>query len=49
MELTTAKQQMSFIVGRIQGLAGTARYELSDEIRNELNEIARKLQEIDVN
>ena len=48
MKLATAKDQIEYIVGRIEGMAGTVRYDLTEEVRAELREIARKLKGITV-
>ena len=44
-ELTPAAA-LEFCVGRLAGLSGTARYDISDELRAELKEIADRLSTI---
>lgn len=42
----TPSQALEFCVGRLAGLSGTARYDLNDELRAELKEIADRLASI---
>ena len=42
----TPHQALEFCVGRIAGLSCTTRYELSDDLRAELKEIAERLSSI---
>lgn len=46
MILDTTEQQVAFIAGRLRGLAGTARFELSDEVRGELKQMAERLEQV---
>ena len=43
---TTTTQRLAVLAGRLDGLAGTARYNLPDELRVELKEIATAVAEV---
>ena len=36
---------IAYAIGRLEGLAGSVRYELDDELRNELKQIANLLKD----
>lgn len=38
----TNNQRLSFLVGRLEGLAGTVRYQLDEECREELKELSQE-------
>ena len=46
MDELTPTQAIEFCVGRLAGLSGTARYDISNELRAELKEIADRLSSI---
>ena len=43
MKLKSNKQVLTYLVGRLEGLAGTARYEIDDNCRREIKDIAQAL------
>lgn len=43
MTTPTATQRLTYLVGRLEGLSSTARFDLPDELRAELKEIAATL------
>jgi len=40
----TGREDLSWVLGRLQGLAGTVRYDLPDEFIKELREVAERLE-----
>ena len=42
----STEQLLEYLTGRLQGLSGTARYELPDALREELREIAELIQAV---
>lgn len=42
---TRLDQSAIYIVGKLEGLSSTTRYEISDEVREEIRSIARELAE----
>lgn len=43
----TRRLSLAWVLGRLDGLAGTVRYDMPDALRAELREIADRLREID--
>lgn len=43
MVVASTKERTAYLVGRLQGLAGTVRYQVDPEMRKELKEIASML------
>ena len=43
--MDTQPLTIAYAIGRLEGLAGTARYKLPDELRNELKQIADLIKE----
>ncbi len=39
----TPREDFSYILGRLEGLASTVRFDMSEALREELNEIVRRM------
>ncbi len=40
------REELSYILGRLEGLSETVRFEMSEGLREELNEIVRRVKEL---
>lgn len=44
MRAVTREERVAYVAGRLDGLAGTTRYDVPEDLRHELKEIAAMLQ-----